>query len=142
MKYSGLEVFLIMNALERADSTKGEGRQFIRINRGRFATPYNEAIGWVADYENDYPELTVGRNLAGSVSGFKFDTEQSTDGHAAFMKHLQGLKYEVEPHVMPESVLLLIDGIGVADEDILIHLTEAKAAEREKAQQEADTDEG
>jgi len=123
MKFTGWQVFNIAQALGNSDSKSGQARQFIRINAKRFAPAYAEAVGWVLDYENEYPELTVQKAQDGGVAGFRFDTEKSNKGNLAFIKHLNESSHDVEPYVVTEEVLGLIDGIGLSAEAALRQIT-------------------
>lgn len=135
-KYTGLEVFYIVNVLNQANSKAGQGRQFIGINRKRFAPHYAECLSWLGDFDEEYPELEVTRGQGGEVAGFKFDLEQSVDGYNAFMKELGERSYEIEPYAMTDEVLYAIDGITMEQEDVLRHLTTERVEARIKAQRE------
>jgi hypothetical protein len=137
-KYTGLEVFHLVNVLRECDSKVGQARQFIGINTKRFAAPYAECLSWLGDYDEEYDELTVQRAQDGSVAGFSFDTSASLDGLNAFMAEISGREYEVEPYAMADDVLYLIDNISIGQEEILRHLTVERVEARVKAQQEAD----
>jgi hypothetical protein len=141
MKYSGLEVFMIVNALKQADSMKGQGRQFLRTNMKRFGPSYAESIGWCGDYEDEYDELTVQKNQADEVVAFHFDTKKSIEGYNAFIKHLSEVEYDIEPYTMTEDVLDFLEGVGMAQEEILMHLTTDFVQKRREAQAEKPTDE-
>ena len=138
VKYTGLEVFHLVNVLRECDSKMGQARQFIGINMKRFAAPYAECLSWLGDYDEEYDELTVQRAQDGSVAGFSFDTSASLDGLNAFVAEISGREYEVQPYAMADDVLYLIDNISIGQEEILRHLTVERVEARVKAQQEAD----
>jgi len=123
MTYTGIEVFGIMASLKAANSTQGQGRKFIRINRKRFSTAYYEIVGWAGDYEDEFDNLNVQRDDAGDVVGFAFDFEKGRDGLDAFNKFLVEVEYEVEPYRMTDEVMDFIDGIDINQEGALLSLT-------------------
>ena len=123
MKLNGIQVFGITQALISANSKKGQARSFLRVNKDRFAPLYKEVVGWVADFEDEYDELTVQKTQDGDVVAFNFDVNKSAKGQNAFVEWMAGQEYEVEPYAMTQSVLDWIDGIDVQQEQTLFMLT-------------------
>jgi hypothetical protein len=123
MKFTGKEIFGIVASLSAANSTKGQGRKFIRINKKRFSTPYDEIIGWAGDYEDDFEGVKVQKSPEGDVQSFQFDPDNGREALEAFSKFLVDTEYEVEPYRMTEEVMDFIDGIDINQEGALMQLT-------------------
>lgn len=138
MKYNGVEVFGIMASLNAANSTKGQGRQFIRTNKKRFEKAYTEIIGWSGDFEDEFDELEVQRSQSGDVVGFTFNFEKGTDGVKAFNEYLRGAEFDVEPYLMTEEVMAFVDGVDLNQEQALMSLTLEFAKAKAEAEAEAE----
>ena len=123
MKFTGREVFAIMGSLSAANSTKGQGRKFIRINKNRFSEAYGEIVGWAGDFEDDFDGITVQKAPDNTVVSFQLDPENGKEALEAFSKFLSDTDYEIEPYRMTEGVLDFIDGIDINQEGALMQLT-------------------
>lgn len=138
MKINGTLAFNLSQILFRANSTRGQARQFIRTNRRRFAEAANVANDWLISHADEYPEFTVVQGMGGE--SVNFDLSKGTEGFNEWNKWLREQELDIDVYRVTERAFADIEGISVEDEDLLYFLS--TEFEKESKKEEVGDDEG